>query len=258
MIVALFARPENLNNKLMTSVHKVLVLLWATLLSGAEQVLYKDWNISALNLPNPTRGAAVGAFNNTIWIIGGDNTDRTQSVSFDLNANISGFTSHDPINCQSYGGGQFWTQSGEFIYFAPNPAVEDGDIVRFDMSAGAIDANYSLNAPFSSLGAQACIASSNAFLLVIRASALGIYEFETEVTEHWTSIASSRMFTLRQTSACAVNAAGSALFVIGGASLDNADEVLDTVEWYIPAVAHARPLQIVAHRFNLTAEHVAG
>eukprot|EP01083_Nonionella_stella_P236914 831616_1 len=123
------------------------------------------WIIGDSSLPRADDSMAVGAYNGTIFIIGGNN-ERNALVELNIATHsVTDHGKHALIESETDGAAQYWSQQGPIVYIIH----EEGSICFFniyDMRTRQYTTNWKGITFLTGVGDDGCLASSALFLYV--------------------------------------------------------------------------------------------
>eukprot|EP01084_Bolivina_argentea_P272666 464315_1 len=177
---------------------------------------YYQWITANTVLPRADWDSAIGTYNNTIYIFGGD-SNRKQLIQFDITSHNFVDLGQNALPMDVWGDSQFYTQIIETTLFWID--TDSGNtIVRYDLETKSIHTNVTTNIP-QNVGYDGCLASYNNCLYVlggynrssITLSTVFSYNF---IADTWTVLPS--MQQKRHSFACIINPMTQVLYAIGG------------------------------------------
>eukprot|EP01084_Bolivina_argentea_P272669 464320_1 len=173
---------------------------------------YYQWITANTVLPRADWDSAIGTYNNTIYIFGGD-SNRKQLIQFDITSHNFVDLGQNALPMDVWGDSQFYTQIIETTLFWID--TDSGNtIVRYDLETKSIHSNVTTNIP----GYNGCLASYNNSLYVLGGGHQGItsnavFSYDI-ISNKWTVLPS--MQQKREAFACIINSMTQVLYAIGG------------------------------------------
>eukprot|EP01083_Nonionella_stella_P150323 478744_1 len=141
-------------NKVVLAIYFVSILFIRSPRAGT-------WVIGTTELPRAEDSCAVGAYDGTIFILGGY-YERHALVELDIATHA--ITDHGKraiMDAEIDGAAQYWTQQGSIVYLIYNNVFN-----IFDMSTSTFTANWKGITFLTDVGDDGCLASSASFLYV--------------------------------------------------------------------------------------------
>eukprot|EP01083_Nonionella_stella_P149740 476001_1 len=195
---------------------------WMAYDTDTTSISTSEWIESdASLLPYPDSRMAVGIYNKSIYLLGGDVNER-QLTEFLISDET--FINHGaPLGSDVAGYAQTYTQINHTLYLKD---MDSTGISTYDMKTNTFTSSYITNIPIDE-GKYACIASSQTQLFVAGGAWVSdVFAYDL-VASRWISNIQS-MQTVRSDHACVVHPTTNTLYAIGGASAN--ENTLSSIE----------------------------
>ena len=201
----------------MSALSHVIILI-SVLIRISIGLTYYSWNISSTVLPTVNYDQAVGYYNNTIFLLGGNDgyDNRWTIIEYDIN-NDQFTTLTDSLPTYILGTNtKYFTQIENILYIQKYYDIEAA-FYTFDLKT-KIFTTLNITFPSSLQNSGNCITSQSGFIFVVGGLDYPIYSDELNIyntyNNSWLSPSLPTLKTARYGLACAIN--NHKLYAIGG------------------------------------------
>eukprot|EP01084_Bolivina_argentea_P149048 260459_1 len=202
------------------------ILLWFILITTCNKIVesalfFDEWKLGNSTLPFADRGMAAGYYNQSIFLIGGEQ-HRFQLTQYNIVHNT--MTDYGNISVDTFGVGQFYTTVKNIIYMID----WNGDkFSTFNLKTKVFTNDWNgIRIPLQ-VWFDSCLASTEQFLFIVGGQNSKELQIFNLSNNQWLPL-SHVMLTIRTRLACIVHPLTNELYAIGGT--DNQGTPVNTIE----------------------------
>eukprot|EP01084_Bolivina_argentea_P220513 373698_1 len=171
-----------------------------------------NWTTGTTKLPRIDNKYAIGHYNNTIFLIGGQ-SNPYQLVEYDIMQNQFSDKGLIAISDSTAGAGQFYTQINNAIYMIDSSG---NHLSRYDMKNKLFENQWSNIIFETNVGFKGCLSSANGYMFVVGGEgSQNVFQVLNLSTNTWMENAPP-MNTARKSFSCIANPTTNELYAIGG------------------------------------------